>query len=64
MKHTKKSRHLDTPSESNRDKHINFLAQEGGDEDPGADKFGNLFKKENRENEENEDDDESSSASY
>ena len=27
-------RHLDSPSEANRDKHINFAAIEGGDEDP------------------------------
>ena len=29
-------RHLDIPSEANRDKHVNFIAQERGDEDPGS----------------------------
>lgn len=29
-----KDRHLDTPSEANRDKHINFLALEENDIDP------------------------------
>ena len=30
-----KDRHLEAPSEANRDKHINFLAVENGDVDPG-----------------------------
>ncbi len=29
-----RDRHLDTPAEANRDKHINFLALETGDPDP------------------------------
>jgi hypothetical protein len=32
-----KDRHLDAPSEANRDKHINFLAEENGDVDPADD---------------------------
>lgn len=31
---TIKDRHLDVPEEANRDKHINFLAEEEGDVDP------------------------------
>lgn len=34
MKKKHKDRHLDTPTEANRDKHINFLALEAGDTDP------------------------------
>ena len=30
-----RDRHLDVPAEANRDKHINFLAMESGDRDPG-----------------------------
>src|SRR5829696_3231737 len=38
-----KDRHLDTPSEANRDKHINFAAMENNDEDPAdAPSFGVL----------------------
>jgi hypothetical protein len=29
-----KDRHLDTPGEANRDKHINFVALENNDPDP------------------------------
>ena len=29
-------RHLDVPSEANRDKHVNFVAQERGETDPAA----------------------------
>jgi hypothetical protein len=29
-----KDRHLESPGEANRDKHINFLAEENGDADP------------------------------
>ena len=41
MKKEKKSRsvadrHLDVPSEANRDKHINFVAQERGETDPAS----------------------------
>ena len=34
-----KDRHLDAPGEANRDKHINFLAEENGDVDPADEKF-------------------------
>jgi hypothetical protein len=34
-----KDRHLDAPGEANRDKHINFLAEENGDTDPADEKF-------------------------
>jgi len=41
MKKEKKSRavtdrHLDVPSEANRDKHVNFVAQERGETDPAS----------------------------
>ena len=29
-------RHLDVPSEANRDKHVNFVAQERGETDPAS----------------------------
>jgi hypothetical protein len=29
-------RHLDIPAEANRDKHVNFLAQETGETDPAT----------------------------
>jgi hypothetical protein len=29
-------RHLSVPSEANRDKHVNFVAQERGETDPSA----------------------------
>ena len=31
-----RDRHLDTPAEANRDKHINFVALETGDPDPAV----------------------------
>ena len=34
-----KDRHLKAPGEANRDKHINFAAQENGDDDPAKDDF-------------------------
>lgn len=34
MKKKPSDRHLDAPSESNRDKHINFLALENNENDP------------------------------
>jgi len=37
-----KDRHLETPSEANRDKHINFLAEEQGDIDPADEEVDNL----------------------
>jgi hypothetical protein len=36
-----KDRHLDAPGEANRDKHINFLAEENGDTDPADETFVN-----------------------
>ena len=33
-KSKERDRHLDTPAEANRDKHINFVALESGDPDP------------------------------
>jgi hypothetical protein len=36
---TAKDRHLDAPGEANRDKHINFLAEENGDADPADERF-------------------------
>jgi len=29
-------RHLDVPAEANRDKHVNFVAQERGETDPAS----------------------------
>ena len=37
---TQRDRHLEAPGEANRDKHINFLAEEQGDEDPASEDFG------------------------
>lgn len=54
----KKSKHLDIPAESNRDKHVNFLAQENGEPDPGADSSGDLFDDKDYERRENESEDE------
>jgi hypothetical protein len=34
-----KDRHLESPGEANRDKHINFLAEENGDVDPADETF-------------------------
>ncbi len=34
-----KDRHLDALGEANRDKHINFLAEENGDADPASENF-------------------------
>ena len=34
MKRKQKDRHLDVPSEANRDKHINFVALERNETDP------------------------------
>ena len=34
MKRKPKDRHLDTPSEANRDMHINFIALENDEADP------------------------------
>jgi hypothetical protein len=40
-------RHLQTPGEANRDKHINFEAIESGDNDPSNDDSGKLYSSEN-----------------
>jgi hypothetical protein len=34
MEDKPKDRHLDLPAEANRDKHVNFVAQEHGEKDP------------------------------
>jgi len=44
MEPEQKDRHLETPSEANRDKHINFLAREQGDIDPADEEVNNLNK--------------------
>jgi hypothetical protein len=36
-----KDRHLEAPGEANRDKHINFLAEENGDVDPASEDVAN-----------------------
>jgi hypothetical protein len=51
-------RHLDMPSEANRDKHVNFVAQERGETDPASEpNSGKLIKssekKRNRKDKEN-----------
>lgn len=51
-----KSRHLDVPEESNRDKHVNFLAQENGETDPGADDYGELYDEDQPDEDQEEDD--------
>jgi len=47
MNEKPKDRHLDVPAEANRDKHVNFVAQEKGEKDPGIEQPENS--KENRE---------------
>jgi len=42
MERKQKDRHLETPSEANRDKHINFIAEEEGDIDPADEEVNNL----------------------
>jgi hypothetical protein len=42
-----KDRHLDVPSEANRDKHINFIAEERSESDPAEESNGPLNKKAN-----------------
>jgi hypothetical protein len=37
-KHKPKDRHLDVPAEANRDKHINFVADERSETDPSTDR--------------------------
>jgi hypothetical protein len=38
MNKKEKDRHLNVPSEANRDKHINFIADERGEIDPAEEK--------------------------
>lgn len=45
-----KDRHLEAPGEANRDKHINFLAEEMGDADPANENFDNDEKSSNNRN--------------
>jgi hypothetical protein len=39
MNKKERDRHLDLPAEANRDKHINFLAEERRETDPAQDKI-------------------------
>lgn len=49
MKKKYPDRHLDTPSEANRDKHVNFTALESGDPDSAGEKRkGKLAASENK----------------
>jgi hypothetical protein len=36
MSKKEKDRHLDVPGEANRDKHINFIAEENNEKDPSG----------------------------
>ena len=45
-----KDRHLDTPGEANRDKHINFLVEEMGDADPADETFDDNISNKNADN--------------
>jgi len=45
MEKKPRDRHLDVPSEANRDKHINFIAKEQSDPDPAEELNGPLEKK-------------------
>ena len=51
-KSKERDRHLDTPAEANRDKHINFVALQAGDADPAnqtrTGKFGRNNSKDNK----------------
>ena len=49
MNKKQKDRHLDVPAEANRDKHINFVAQERGEEDPSASPGTNALINKNKE---------------
>ena len=52
MEPKQKDRHLEAPSEANRDKHINFLAEEEGDIDPADEEVNNLNKDDSEEDNE------------
>ena len=45
-----KDRHLEAPGEANRDRHINFLAEEMNDIDPADEKYDNAEEKRNDKN--------------
>ena len=48
-------RHLDVPAEANRDKHVNFGAQESGDKDPATESdSGKLLNRDAKKNAERE----------
>jgi hypothetical protein len=49
-----RDRHLETPGEANRDKHINFLAIERGEEDPADETLDTLAPNKNDKCEESE----------
>jgi hypothetical protein len=44
MSKQQKDRHLDVPSEADRDKHINYLAEERSESDPAVELNGSLDK--------------------
>jgi hypothetical protein len=46
-------RHLDIPAEANRDKHVNFVAQESGDKDPAIEPDSGKLLKRDRDQEKN-----------
>ena len=49
----KVDRHLGVPSEANRDKHVNFVAQERGEDDPsGEPDSGKLLNRNSKKNSE------------
>jgi hypothetical protein len=49
-KSKERDRHLDTPAEANRDKHINFVALEAGDADPSNQTRGKLLRNNSKDN--------------
>ena len=54
MSKKEQDRILQTPSEANRDKHVNFVAQEAGDIDPATENSNSLFKKKKEKHKPNE----------
>ena len=52
MSKKEQDRILQTPSEANRDKHVNFVAQEEGDTDPSTENTNSLYKKQKETKEE------------
>ena len=49
-KSKERDRHLDTPAEAYRDKHINFVALEAGDADPSNQTRGKLLRNNSKDN--------------